>query len=255
MSHASDLVLGDNEMFVHHRARGLFIKKIDKGEADQLFTVYTRNFGRLEVLAKGIKKMSSKLRSQAEIFVMADIEFIQGKTYKTLTDAVAREKFKSLKADPEKMSTAGEIANLMGRAIRGQEQDKKIWNLVLGSLAVLGRSEKNIGSAVYQYFFWNLLDILGYRPRLYHCCLCAKRLQPDTLYFLPLCGGIGCRDCFKARQSGPRAETGFPIRPESVKIVRLLLKGNPKIIEKIKISAKQASELDLMAEAYLSTIL
>ena len=75
-------------MFLNYRTKGFIFKKEDRGEADQLFTIYTKDFGKLEILGKAIRKISSKLRSGAETFYLSEIEFIQGKTYKTLTDAI-----------------------------------------------------------------------------------------------------------------------------------------------------------------------
>ena len=86
-------------MFIHYRSEGLIFKKEDRGDADQLFTVFTKEFGKLEISAKAIRKISSKLRSGAEIFYLSEIEFIQGKAQKTLTDAVLIEKFTDLKKD------------------------------------------------------------------------------------------------------------------------------------------------------------
>jgi DNA repair protein RecO (recombination protein O) len=84
-------------MFVRHRTLGLVFKKEDRGEADQIFKIFTKDFGKIEVLGKGIRKISSKLRSQIDIFYLSEIEFIQGKIYKRLTDALLIEKYKNLR--------------------------------------------------------------------------------------------------------------------------------------------------------------
>jgi len=69
-------------MFIHHRTRGFFIKKENRGETDQLFTVFTQAYGKVEILGKAIRKISSKLKSGAEIFYLSEIEFIQAKLIK-----------------------------------------------------------------------------------------------------------------------------------------------------------------------------
>ena len=84
-------------MFFKYRTQGFILKKEDRGETDQLFTIFTRDFGKLEVLGKAIRKISSKLRSGMEIFYLSEIEFIQGKTYKTLTDIFLIKKFQNLR--------------------------------------------------------------------------------------------------------------------------------------------------------------
>ncbi len=55
-------------MFTHYRTQGIILKKEDRGEADRLFTIYTKDFGKLELLAKGERKIKSKLRGGLELF-------------------------------------------------------------------------------------------------------------------------------------------------------------------------------------------
>ncbi|MBI2041661.1 MAG: recombination protein O N-terminal domain-containing protein, partial [Candidatus Nealsonbacteria bacterium] len=86
-------------MAVHYRTEGIFLKKSDRAESDELFFVYTKDFGGLKVLGKAIRKITSKLKGGAQPFYLSEIEFIQGKTYKTLTDAVLIESFQNIRKD------------------------------------------------------------------------------------------------------------------------------------------------------------
>jgi len=44
-------------MFTYYRAQGFILKKEDRGEADRIFTIYTKDFGKLELLAKAVRKI------------------------------------------------------------------------------------------------------------------------------------------------------------------------------------------------------
>ena len=74
-------------MATYYRTQGYVIKKTGLREADQLFTIYTEDYGKIDVLGRGIRKITSKLRSGIDLFCFSEIEFVQGKAYKTLTDA------------------------------------------------------------------------------------------------------------------------------------------------------------------------
>ena len=95
-------------MFVHYRTKGFVLKKECREEADQLFTLFTKDFGKLEVLGKAIRKISSKLRANIEVFYLTEVEFIQGKNQKILTDAILIEKFKNLRENLKKLSKGGQ---------------------------------------------------------------------------------------------------------------------------------------------------
>ena len=151
-------------MFIHHRSLGLIIKKEDRGEADRLFTVYTKDFGKVEILGKSIRKISSKLRQGAEIFYLSELEFIQGKGYKTLTDASPIEKFKNLRQDLNRLKTAYHVSEAVDGFIKGPEADERIWNLLFFIFRKINDPKlpvKNL-QLVYRYFLFNFVSFLGY---------------------------------------------------------------------------------------------
>ena len=84
-------------MTTRYKTRAFVFKKNDVNESDRVFSVFTDDFGRLDIFAKAIRKNVSKLRSGIDIFFFSEIEFIQGKNRKTLTDAVLKDKFNNSK--------------------------------------------------------------------------------------------------------------------------------------------------------------
>ena len=150
-------------MAIHYRTRAFILEKTDFQEADQLFTVYTEDFGKIKVLGRAIRKIKSKLRAGAELFYLSEIEFIQGKNHKTLTDAMVIEKFKNVKQDLGKLEILSQIAENADDLISGEEEDEDIWNLLTEVF-----EKVNSYSLIYYYFVWNLLSILGYQVDLYH---------------------------------------------------------------------------------------
>ncbi len=166
-------------MFIHYRTQGFIFKKEDRAETDQLFTIYTKDFGKLEILGKAIRKIASKLRSGAEVFYLSEIEFIQGKTYKTLTDAVLIEKFENIRKDLKRLKVAYEISETLDSLIKGQEPDEKIWQLIketFGKLNLLKKIE-----IIPYYFFWNLISLLGYHPEIKNCTIQGKKINCDII--------------------------------------------------------------------------
>ncbi len=169
-------------MAVHYRTQGIFIKKIDRGEANQLFTVYTKDFGKLEILGKAIRKTKSKLRGGAELFYLSDIEFIQGKTRKTLTDAILINSFPAIKKDLKRLKIVYEIADALDNLVVKEEKDEQIWGLLEETFGKLNSSKKI--EIIYHYFFWNLVSILGYQPEFQNCSISGKKIDCDIVKIL-----------------------------------------------------------------------
>ena len=169
-------------MAVHYRTQAIFLKKSARGEADELFTVYTKDFGKLRILGKAIRKISSKLKSGADLLYLSEIEFIQGKTRKTLTDAILIDKFLDVRQDLRRLRIAYKIADILDELVIKDERDEEIWRL-LGEVFEKLSSLKKI-EIIYYYFFWNLVSILGYQPDISGCFLRGKKIDCDIVKIL-----------------------------------------------------------------------
>jgi len=137
-------------MAIHYRTQGFILKKEDLGEADRVFTIFTKDFGKLEILGKAIRKIQSKLRGGMELFYLSEVAFIQGKRYKTLTDAILIDSFPNLRKDLLRLKIAYQIVEVLDNLIRGEEKDEKIWELLNETLEKLKEKPPEI---VYHYFF------------------------------------------------------------------------------------------------------
>lgn len=155
-------------MAKHYRTEGIILKKRERGESDRVFTVFTKDFGKLDLWAVSERKITSKLRGGLEMFCPSEFEFIQGRSKKTLTDAFLLEQHNCIKNNLTKLRVAFRIAETLDMFLKGQTQDLKIWNLLQDSFSAL--RSKTLGpercALVYYYFFWNLVSCLGWRPHM-----------------------------------------------------------------------------------------
>lgn len=60
-------------------SKAIVLSRLDYGEADRILTVLTPTYGKLSVLAKGVRKIKSKLAGGIELFSVSDITFIKGR--------------------------------------------------------------------------------------------------------------------------------------------------------------------------------
>ncbi|MFC1789508.1 DNA repair protein RecO [Patescibacteria group bacterium] len=237
-------------MFVHYKTPCLILKKKNRNEADQLFTVYTKEFGKLEVLGRAIRKIASKLRAGMEVFSISEIEFIQGKAFKILTDAILIEKFENLNKNLKTLKIANKISTVVDDLIKGQEFDENIWNLLVKTFQRLDRchSFTNICLFIYYYFLWNFFSLLGYQPEIYECSLCQKKIKPEKNYFSAKDGGIVCLNC------GKSVKNAKEINLETIKILRIIIKKDWKTLSKIKLKPEQMKSLESVSQNYLCRI-
>lgn len=157
-------------MAVYYKTQGFVIKKTEQGENNLVFSIFTEDFGKIEIVGKAIRKINSKLRPNIDIFSLCQTEFIQGRRYKTLTDVKSINRFPEIKKNLEKAKIAYKILDSLDNFIIYQEQDLKIWELLkrvfitLNNYQSQNKPEKSKKlEALYHYFILNLFLILGYR--------------------------------------------------------------------------------------------
>lgn len=232
-------------MFIHYRTKAFFLNEQDRGEANRLFTIFTSDFGKLKIFGKAIRKIKSKLRAGTEIFSLSEIEFIQGKSHKTLTDVVLIDRFKNIKEDPKKLKITFQVAETLDSFLEEEEKDDEIWQLLEEAIQRLDNCSLEIKnySLIYYYFFWNLVSILGYKPELYHCSVCQKKLLPHNLYFSSKEDGIICESCFQKMDKKTK-DFYSKINVNVVKILRLIIKKNWNILKQLKIGEEDKENLN-----------
>lgn len=232
-------------MFVNIKTKGFVLKERDFGEADKVFTIFTQDFGKINVTGKAIRKITAKLRSGIEIFSVSDIEFVEGKK-KTLTDAVLLTQHKNVTRIPEKFVLGKKIGKVLDAFIKGPEHDHEIFNLIidifdkLDKLQVLGFELQ----VLFIYFIWNFFTVLGYAPELSSCAHCHNKLNENELYFSNKEGGVICKNCSTVKKEFKKIDVSV------IKILRIILKKDWDMLVKLKIKSENLKILKEISKNY-----
>ena len=151
------------KMFAKEQDEAIVLDKLDQGEADRVFVVLGKKRGKINLLAKGERKILSKLRPGIDLFFQTRITFIESPRRFTLTDVDLINSFSEIKSDWRKFEIATWISSLLRAVLPLEGEDKEIFSLTLESFKDLAQA-KQYFQRYYYYFFWRLLDISGYLP-------------------------------------------------------------------------------------------
>lgn len=108
------------------------MSETDFGEADRIYNIYTKDFGKISVLAKGIRLEKSKLRTHLTPRSLIRLSFVEGKEFMRLIDA---EEIYNLPVNEEIFASFTRAAAFFARMIKGQEKDEAVWELMRGILS------------------------------------------------------------------------------------------------------------------------
>lgn len=166
------------------------------GESDKIVTFLTRDLGKVSGIAKGAKRSRRRFVNVLEPFThvslrvrqrpSSDLAFINACE---LLDAPRR-----LSSDLTKFAFASYILELTDAMVRGRESGPETYVLVRDALALLERSEAEVG--LLRGFELHLLRLTGYEPVLGSCRRCASGLATESrAYIQPTRGGLLCGRC------------------------------------------------------------
>ena len=145
---------------------GFILGSRELGEADMFLSVYTKDFGSVRLLAKGIRFEKSKLRGQVQLFTRAQVQFVIGRELWRLTDARLAHVFQMLEKDLFRFQAASAIARFCKEIVSGSERDPALWQLleeVFAALDSAGIPASGIPRLLYMFQI-KAFQVLGYLP-------------------------------------------------------------------------------------------
>ncbi|NBW29251.1 DNA repair protein RecO [bacterium] len=89
-------------------SESIVLSRINYGDNDRIVTVITRDQGKIRLIAKGSRKLKSKLAAGIELFSVSEISFIKGKgDIDTLVSSRGIEYFINIQKDLDKIKLVG----------------------------------------------------------------------------------------------------------------------------------------------------
>lgn len=193
----------------------IVLKRMDYGEADRILTVVTRRYGKLRLLAKGVRRTQSKLAGHLELFAHAQIMAAKGRNLDIVTQAMTIDSFWEIRESLEKSSYAFHFAELVDAFVQDADEHRGVFDLLRESLAALSNTDRPPGLLA-RHFEIHLLDEAGFRPQLETCVSCEASVQPVTNGYSVPRGGVFCPTCTRLELSA------VPLDVTPLKVLRLL---------------------------------
>ena len=145
-----------------YATKGIILKKIDAGEADAFFVIYTEDFGKIRALARGVKKEGAKLKGHCEPLNLSGFQFVLAKNGERLTHAEMQEYWPGIRQEPEKTRAACTVLSLFDKHCLLGQKDEGLWNLLIATLSLLEKIPAGTEVPFLNEFEAKFLECLGY---------------------------------------------------------------------------------------------
>jgi len=221
-----------------YRTHAVVLKRRDHSDADRLLTLFTPNDGKIELLAKGIRKTTSRKAGHLELFSHPSLLVAQARSWDIITEAATVESFRYIRENLDTFGHAAYACELVDCFAKADDENLQLWDLLLLALRWLdhysaeqiqtdqaAEGEQASVSASFdvnllmRWFELQLLAINGFQPEFFRCLTSGEPLKEETNYLSTSEGGV------YSPEFGQNREDVEPLEPDVLKILRFL-QGN-----------------------------
>ncbi len=141
------------------KTEGIILKRRNFGEADRILTVFTLHRGKVPVLARGVRKITSRRAGNVELLNRVQMYLHPGKNFLILTEATSLDTFQKLKGDLKLSTYSYHLIELIDKLTAENQESPAIYNDLL---EVLTRLSNNPRQLLIRAFEAKLLSKLGF---------------------------------------------------------------------------------------------
>lgn len=167
------------------------------GEADRIFTLFTRLHGKLDAVGKGVRRTKSTLGGRLELLTESTMTLHKGRSLDIITSAVTVKSHWVGLTEPRALAAASLIAEIVDMFCEPELPMGEIYDLL--SNASLAIAASTLPSALVPRFELRLLHALGLAPPDDACIRCGGAFNEHGAWVDIDAGGLGCESCYGAR--------------------------------------------------------
>ncbi len=175
----------------------IVLRSIQYKDADKIYTLYSKDRGKISAIAKGVRKISSKRSGSLDTLNHVVVGLCEGTSeLKVITETQPVNCFGSIKASLEKAASGYYLSELMYRFIEEDIADPKLFALLLNTLTKLDNATEGFDKLI-NSFEVNFMQLLGYKLNFKECVFCGAAYSRDWShpYFNFELGGLCCPHC------------------------------------------------------------
>ena len=146
-------------MYQKYQTESIVLSSRERGEADRVFALYTKDFGLVWARASGVRREESKMRYALQQYAHVHIGLVRGKRGWRLAGATAA---RQLSGSAAGAPTFARIAQLILRLVHGEEQNQFLFDTLALSHAALAESASHAVPLIELAAVARVLYALGY---------------------------------------------------------------------------------------------
>lgn len=168
-------------------AECLVLKRSDSGESDRRLTVFTSEYGKLDLIAKGARKGGSRLAGSSEPLTLAKMHFAVGRQRRFITQVEPITSFPQMRSDYHRLLAALAWCELLAGVLPYESPAPELFDLSKELLAHVAEHEDPVISLA-----WGMAVVFeseGQSPDWLRCIVTDAPLELSPAWVSPAAGG------------------------------------------------------------------
>lgn len=182
------------------KSEAIVLRKRDFRETSLIVSFYTRGYGKISGVLKGIRKEPQKFASTIEPFSHNDIIFYETRNsgLHLVSHCDLKDNFNFLRGDIQRVGLASLAVELVDAVMPDEDKNAEIFDLILTTLSLLSNTSNP--DKIMTIFKIKILSLSGFKPHLDSCVVCSGRIFDEPRFSLNL-GGLICGKCLGANRN------------------------------------------------------
>ena len=176
-----------------YQVEAVILRGTDSGEADRILLLYTLERGKMRALARGVRKIQSRMRGYLQPFSHCFLLLAKGRSLDIVTQVWRANSFFPFLRDPQRLAAASYLTELIDAFTPEEMQNPPLFRLLLRTLFTLCKVEEI--DILLRYFEMGLLRFCGFDPELWRCVNCGREIKGGEVFFSASGGGLLCGEC------------------------------------------------------------
>ncbi|WP_409228579.1 DNA repair protein RecO [Gudongella sp. SC589] len=191
---------------------GIVISGMKYKESSKILTIYTRELGKVSVLAQGALRPKSGVMASTEVFALSNWKLRKGRTFHYIESVDLIDSFYTIRDSMEKMLFGFYALELLDKSTPMEEENVVLFELLEKFIRTM-KGLKNILPLMVAYEL-KFSSFIGYRPHLDGCVTCGGK-SSLAWEFDQTKGGLVCTNC--------RGQSRYPVSDREVQQMKHLL--------------------------------
>jgi len=220
---------------------GIVLKTFSYGDTSKIIRCYTRDFGKISLIAKGVKTSKNLQIGYLEPIncISIDLYYNPKRQLQIFSKAEFDHTFLSIKNSIKKLSYSFAVIELIDKTVSGEESHLQLFNLTKDILSAINDNRGKI-NIIFWFFQLKLLNLLGFKPNLSNCSNCQNSLITANFFS----GELFCDKCSTIPQ--------IKLNKNSLNMLKSINKIKIENMSKLNIGSIERKEIGEFLKQYYS---